>query len=81
MIYTLGSSLVDFSDCFDQSSLSSSLIDCCYSSYNLAAFVSFTKILFFADLMLANLYTSNYCEIKSFSYIRAGHGRSDINIL
>ena len=47
----------------------------------LAAFVSFTKILFFADLMLANLYTSNYCEIKSFSYIRAGHGRSDINIL
>ena len=35
-------------------------LDCFVSALFLAAFVSFTKILFLADLMLANLYTSKY---------------------
>lgn len=44
----------------------------------LAAFVSFTKILFLADLMLANAYTSKYIyDFKcNLSFRRLGHGRS-----
>ena len=42
------------------------------------SFVSFTKILFLADLMLANAYTSKYIyDFKcNLSFRRLGHGRS-----
>ena len=49
-----------------------------YDVLSAAAFVSFTKILFLADLMLANAYTSKYIyDFKcNLSFRRLGHGRS-----
>jgi hypothetical protein len=46
-----------------------------------AALASLTKILFFADLMLANPYTSILHEMQlPDCFIKAGHGRSNVNI-
>ena len=49
----------------------------------LAALVSLTRILFFADLMLANFHTSDLINDNDFLkiYAIAGHGRANVNTL
>ena len=75
VINTFCSSFGNLDDRCAKSSLSSFSV---LIALFLAAFVSFTKILFLADLMLANAYTSKYIyDFKcNLSFRRLGHGRS-----